>query len=49
MAKVSKTLSLRINVIVCLPRKDIHKYTWFSSDGHTKNQIDHVFIDKKEC
>lgn len=29
------------------PYKDIHKYTWKSSDGRTVNQIDHVLIDTK--
>ncbi|XP_008183016.1 craniofacial development protein 2-like [Acyrthosiphon pisum] len=29
------------------PRKDIHKQTWISPDGHTKNQINYVLIDKK--
>ena len=29
------------------PRKDKHKQWWISPDGHTKNQKDHVFIDKK--
>ena len=27
--------------------KDIHKTTWISPDGHTKNQIDHLAIRRK--
>ncbi|PSN57217.1 hypothetical protein C0J52_05015 [Blattella germanica] len=27
--------------------KDIHKYTWTSPDGETRNQIDHVLVDKR--
>lgn len=29
------------------PRKNIHKHTWVSPNGLTKNQIDHVMINKK--
>lgn len=29
------------------PRKNIHKITWNHPDGVTKNQIDHVLIDKR--
>lgn len=30
-----------------LCRKDIHKATWISPDNRTRNQIDHVIIDKR--
>ncbi|XP_008179496.1 craniofacial development protein 2-like [Acyrthosiphon pisum] len=29
------------------PRKNIHKHTWVSPNGLTKNQIDHAMISKK--
>lgn len=30
-----------------LPSKNLHKATWISPDHITRNQVDHIFIEKK--
>jgi len=29
------------------PHRNVHKYTWTSSDGKTQNQTDHILIDRR--
>jgi len=30
-----------------IPHRNIHKYTWTSPDGKTRNQIDHTLLDRR--
>jgi len=30
-----------------LLHRNIHKYTWTSTDGKTHNQFDHILIDRR--
>ena len=41
---ISKDFNIRN---ITLPHKDIHKETWYLSDGRTANQIDHVLISNR--
>jgi len=38
---ISKGFNVRSTIF---PHKDIHKEIWYSADGRTANQIDHVLI-----
>jgi hypothetical protein len=29
------------------PHRNMHKYTWTSPDGKTRNQIDHILVDRR--
>ena len=41
---ISKGLNVRSTTF---PHKDIHKETWYSADGRTANQIDHILISNR--
>jgi len=41
---ISKDLNERSTTF---PLKDIHKETWYSADGRTANQIDHILISNR--
>jgi len=41
---LSKGLNIRSTTF---PHKDIHKETWYSADGRTANQIEHVLISNR--
>ncbi|XP_046683293.1 uncharacterized protein LOC124369359 [Homalodisca vitripennis] len=46
MRLLSLTWAVNMKIMsTFFPRKDIHKATWTSPNGITKNQIDHVLID----
>jgi endonuclease/exonuclease/phosphatase family metal-dependent hydrolase len=41
---LSKVLNVRSTIF---PHKDIHREAWYSSDGRTVNQLDHVLISNR--
>jgi hypothetical protein len=41
---ISKGLNVRSTTF---PHKDIHKETWYSADGRTANQINHILISNR--
>ena len=44
---ISFATSKNLSVKSTFPHRDIHKYTWTSSDGKTDKQIDHILIDRR--
>jgi hypothetical protein len=40
----SKNLGVKSTMF---PHRNIHTYTWTSSDGKTHNQIDHILVDRR--
>ncbi|XP_044574004.1 uncharacterized protein LOC123258196 [Drosophila ananassae] len=46
LADLCQTFQLVIGGTV-FPHKEVHKYTWTSPTGHTRNQIDHLCISRK--
>jgi hypothetical protein len=41
---ISNNLAVRCAMF---PHRNIHKFTWTSPDGKTRNQIDHILIDRR--
>jgi hypothetical protein len=41
-------MSKNLVVKSTFPHWNIHKYTWTSLEGNTYNQIDHIFIDRRQ-
>ena len=41
------TTNSLVVITTSFPHKDIHKYTWTSQDGRTRNQIDHVAVNSR--
>ena len=44
--------NVEANVNLCyiwFQRKDIHRFSWMSNDGHTRKEIDHVVISRRSA
>jgi hypothetical protein len=46
VVNVAKSKHLTVKSTM-FPHRNIHKFTWTSTDGRTHNQIDHILIDRR--
>jgi endonuclease/exonuclease/phosphatase family metal-dependent hydrolase len=46
LVNIETSKNLRVKSTM-FPYHKIHKYTWTSPDGKTRNQIDHILVDKR--
>jgi endonuclease/exonuclease/phosphatase family metal-dependent hydrolase len=46
VVSVATSKNLRVKSMM-FPHRNIHKHTWTSPDGKTRNQIDHILVDRR--
>jgi hypothetical protein len=46
LLNVATSKNLRVKSTM-FPYRNIHKYTWTSPDGKSRNQFDHILVDRR--